>query len=955
MKKFALILFCFFLMIISFGCKANVNEPENQVENQETPESPDPENQNPSNPSSPAAALVNQFFWGQWQRMDNGKSYYINENNIKTDERLYSATSSSENYLNVEGLGRFERQTDSVIINNSIPYFRKGGTNLSYKMKLVGFEDSINRAARAVSSASLSGYTITGTSEQFESFTSESVSDEDGTVTLTAPTSGDVQTITVTSGDDTIVVVPGIKVETDGSNMGTIPISQEGQYSLKVTGTIEDSEKDDGYLYGNNYKSYPMTLTITNVSDVVNAPSVCSIMPADSRVSVSSADGSDITGGVLISTLKSGFTKTILLSVTCGTLTESYLDTGLIVTVKNAATEKTWQDYVPLRFFKGLVPITVAAESVEENADAALNGFVIYPDGNSQFFSVPDKGDKTIYVPTFGSDQPYTLAFSGATIEGSLSNSTEMLYTVASGTWTKKEIDTAATAFIGAVQYGETGSGNGREDNATVADSEFEAYLADGDVDFYEIYFLETEIFRPDHKHYYTIKYVSKYGTPPVAKSIDEGFVISEADIPSLTYSSFTFLGWYIGDYKVQQGYKITSNIILTAKWEVGAVWPDLELNGGEFDEHIAGKYDETNGYFIPAIPVREDYNFAGWYKEADFSGAKIEKVPEYESTGDLTLYAKWEPILYSISYELNGGIFSSPPLTSYSCNYEDIMLPIPKRENNVFLGWYCDDVAYHSKTKYFILNDNDVGSISNTFSDTIRTDIKFYAVWKYENFEITADDIPSLDFSKLEDCIGSIHLLGGGVVSGFDIEITVRVTGEVSKENLRELQRKLSHEVPATHITYVDGVKTETSTTIIKDIEFSGLILDLSSTVGLISWERDFIFLNSFTKIILPNSLEKINSSSFSHCYNIEEFTIPSSVKTIGSYSVFPCSNSGIPCSMKSINFDDTSNWYISFLNKEKEYEEYLKNRIQIDVSNGEQNAIYFTSTYDGYYWYKE
>ena len=62
-----------------------------------------------------------------------------------------------------------------------------------------------------------------------------------------------------------------------------------------------------------------------------------------------------------------------------------------------------------------------------------------------------------------------------------------MLYTVASEIWTKKEIDKAATAFIGAVQYGETGSGNGSEDNATVADSEFEAYLADGDVDFYEM------------------------------------------------------------------------------------------------------------------------------------------------------------------------------------------------------------------------------------------------------------------------------------------------------------------------------------------------------------------------------------------------------------------------------------------------------------------------------------
>ena len=572
MKKFALILFCSFLMIIGFGCKANINEPENQVENQETPESPDPENQNPSNPSSPAAVLVNQFFWGQWQRMDNGKSYYINENNIKTDERLYSATSSSENYLNVEGLGRFEKQTDSVIINNSIPYFRKGGTNLSYKMKLVGFEDSINRAARAASSASLSGYTITGTSEQFESFTSEAVSDEDGTVILTAPTSGDVQTITVTSGDDTIVVVPGIKVETDGSNMGTIPISQEGQYSLKVTGTIEDTEKDDGYLYGNNYKSYPMMLTITNVSDVVSAPSVCTITAEDSRVTVSSADGSDITGGVLISTLKSGFTKTILLSVTCGMLTESYLDTGLIVTVKNAVTEKTWQDYVPLRFFKGLVPITVAAESVEDNADAALNGFVIYPDGNSQFFSVPDKGDKTIYVPTFGSDQPYTLAFSGATIDGSLSKSTEMLYTVASGTWTKKEIDTTATAFIRAVQYGETGSGNGSEDNATVADSEFEAYLADGDVDFYEMTTSLSETKLPSERKIY-ITYRTEKGNTPLPISLEYGVQLTADELPLLkNIDGYSFDGWYQGNECIQAGFLIKKDLVLVARWVKGRV-----------------------------------------------------------------------------------------------------------------------------------------------------------------------------------------------------------------------------------------------------------------------------------------------------------------------------------------------------------------------------------------------
>ena len=534
---------------------------------------------NPSQPAQGQTTSVKsaQYFWGTWQRMDKGDYYTIGESSVDFSDTSYSITSAGEDFLTVSTLGTFTKQTGSVMVNNSIPYFRKGGTNLEYTMKLVGFEEDLSRTARAASSTSLAGYTVTGKSDKYGSYESTSASESDGSVTLTAPVKGDTQTVTVTSGSTTITVVPGIKVETNGSNMGTIPISQEGQYSLKLTGTIDESEKDDGYLYGNNYKSYPMTLTITNVSDVVSAPSVCTITAEDSRVTVSSADGSDITGGVLISTLKSGFTKTIPLSVTCGTLTESYLDTGLIVTVKNAATEKTWQDYVPLRFFKGLVPITVAAESVEENADAALNGFVIYPDGNSQFFSVPDKGDKTIYVPTFGSDQPYTLAFSGATIEGTLSKSTEMLYTVASGTWTKKEINTAATPFINAVQYGETGSGNGSEDNATVADSEFEAYLADGDVDFYEMLINNSDNILPNQKRY-RISFINKKGENPETIYVMLNSYLPMLPIPSSSELNFVFRGWYINDMKISSNFIVNENLTLNAEWVYGTIVTESDI-----------------------------------------------------------------------------------------------------------------------------------------------------------------------------------------------------------------------------------------------------------------------------------------------------------------------------------------------------------------------------------------
>lgn len=505
---------------------------------------------------------ISQYFWGIWQRMDNGQFYIIDETTVSQGNTKYNFVSSDDTNLTVTSLGNFSKQSDSVMLNGAIPYFRKGGTNLEYKMKLVGFEDTISRAA-----SSLSGFKAKGKSKKYTSFSSTADSENDGTITLNAPVAGDVQTVTITSGDSTVATVSNLTIENNGNYMGTIPISREGQYSLKVTGTIPDSEKDDGYLYGNNCKSYNMTLTITNVSDVTSAPSVCAITPADSCVSITSIDGSNINDGVIISTLKPKFTKIIKLSVKCGTINDGFIDTGLIITIKNAATEQTWQDFVPLRFFQGLVPITIAAESTETIPDAALNGFIIYPDANSQFFSVPDKSCKTIYVPTFGKDSPFSIAFSGATIEGEMSNSTEMLYTVAVGTWNKKNIERSSTAFISAVQYGEEGSGNSSENTAINTESEFEAYLTDGDIDFYKFVLTGDMTVSPTMQENYTISFANMFGDAPSDISVPIGTCLTDSILPIPEMYGYVFDGWYLDDKKVE-GYVVTEDLLLFDNWK---------------------------------------------------------------------------------------------------------------------------------------------------------------------------------------------------------------------------------------------------------------------------------------------------------------------------------------------------------------------------------------------------
>ena len=67
----------------------------------------------------------------------------------------------------------------------------------------------------------------------------------------------------ITNGDE-IVVIPGLTINNTGDYMGTIALVGKDDYNLKITGTISDDQKDNGYLFGNNAKTYNMVLTITN-------------------------------------------------------------------------------------------------------------------------------------------------------------------------------------------------------------------------------------------------------------------------------------------------------------------------------------------------------------------------------------------------------------------------------------------------------------------------------------------------------------------------------------------------------------------------------------------------------------------------------------------------------------------------------------------------------------------
>lgn len=103
---------------------------------------------------------------------------------------------------------------------------------------------------------------------------------------------------------------------------------------------------------------------------------------------------------------------------------------------------------------------------------------------------------------------------------------------------------------------------------------------------------------------------------------------------------------------------------------------------------------DNPAGYNILTLPLeilaptKEAYRFLGWYDNAEFNGDPITEIAA-GTTGDVTLYAKWELVIYSIVYELNGGTNAETNPDTYNIENLPLTLANPTKAGYTFLGWY--------------------------------------------------------------------------------------------------------------------------------------------------------------------------------------------------------------------------------------------------------------------------
>ena len=130
----------------------------------------------------------------------------------------------------------------------------------------------------------------------------------------------------------------------------------------------------------------------------------------------------------------------------------------------------------------------------------------------------------------------------------------------------------------------------------------------------------------------------------------------------------------------------------------------------------------------LPADPVVEGYTFGGWY--TDQNGAGTPFTDSTDITGDITVYAKLTPKLYTIKYDLNSGTDTTAPtaIADQSKTHglaEKLSETVPTREGFTFLGW--GTAANATAASY---QPGDMYSVDK--------DITLFAVWQKNTYTIT-------------------------------------------------------------------------------------------------------------------------------------------------------------------------------------------------------------------------
>ncbi len=177
--------------------------------------------------------------------------------------------------------------------------------------------------------------------------------------------------------------------------------------------------------------------------------------------------------------------------------------------------------------------------------------------------------------------------------------------------------------------------------------------------------------------------------------------------LPLPTKTGNTFAGWN-NPSNTSVGidgssYSPTASITLTAQWTTSTYTITYNGNGSDGGSvPAAGSFTYGNNYSIASkgTMTKSGYSFSGWTTSANGSGTLYANAADsvatstatYSTAANLTVYAKWTPQVYVITYNANGAS-GSPSRATDSYTFGTTAISLPNSSgmtyaNYTFGGW---------------------------------------------------------------------------------------------------------------------------------------------------------------------------------------------------------------------------------------------------------------------------
>ncbi len=243
----------------------------------------------------------------------------------------------------------------------------------------------------------------------------------------------------------------------------------------------------------------------------------------------------------------------------------------------------------------------------------------------------------------------------------------------------------------------------------------------------------------------YTVNYHANGGTGSTASgshTYDEANVLTANGFTRIGY---TFAGWATsasGAVKYNDGQSVQNvtavdgaTVTLYANWTPNTYTVSYDANGGEGSTGLSSHTYDTAKALTANDYTKTGYTFAGWANSAEgaiaYSNGQSVLNLTSENGGSVTLFAKWTPNNYTVSYDPNGGVGSTASGSHTYDAAQTLTLNGFTRTGYTFAGWATSaqgTVAY-----------TDGQSVSN-LTEVAGGTVTLYAKWVPHTYTVSYD-----------------------------------------------------------------------------------------------------------------------------------------------------------------------------------------------------------------------